>query len=339
MPHDHQHHHHGPAERLSPKQFAFRLLCAIIVVGLLVAYGASFTVHEGQNAVVTRFGDPRRVMTSAGFYWKWPWPIEQAHTIDTRYQYHNTPFTATFTRDRKNVVLLAYVVWKVEDPLLYFQSLGSREAVEQKLDGMIASAKNFHMGNYELTALVSTDPKQIKVGEIEKAILEDVRGPAKDKFGIAVHQIGVKRIAYPEENMSAVLDQMRAERRAEAGALRAKGTKEAQQIRDEGLVEAEEILREGREEAGKIRGRAEKEAAEIYAKAHQLDPEFYRFWRSMQVAKKTLGSKATVILRNDQEPFAELFAEAERLPGESEQRDDRGSNTRDKDDSNGTTPQ
>ncbi len=310
MGHDH-HHHHDPAERVSGRQLLFRVLFAAIIVGLLMSYGSSFTVREGFNAVVTRFGDPTRVLTSAGFYWKWPWPVEEAHQINTRLRYHNTPFTATFTRDRKNVVLLAYVVWRVEEPLLYFQSLGSAEAAEQKLDGMIASAKNFHMGNYELTALVSTDPSQIKIEEIEEAILGDVRGPAEEKFGIAVEQIGVKRIAYPEENMSAVLDQMRAERRAEAGALRAKGTKEAQQIRDEGMVQAEEILREGREEAGKIRGRAEKEAAETYAKAHKLDPDFYRFWRSMQVIRKTLGARATVILRNDQGPFAELFASPE----------------------------
>ena len=93
---------------------------------------------------------------------------------------------------------------------------------------------------------------------------------------------------------------MRAERQAEAGAIRAQGEKEAQGIRDEALVRSEEIRREGREEAGRIRGQAEKQAAEIYAKAHQLDPEFYRFWRSLQAIKRTLGAKATVILRTDQ---------------------------------------
>jgi len=93
---------------------------------------------------------------------------------------------------------------------------------------------------------------------------------------------------------------MRAERRAEAGKLRAEGEREAQQIRDDVLVKCEEIRRQGREESGKIQGQAEKEAAEIYARAHRLDPEFYRFWRSLQAMKKTLGSKTTVILRTDQ---------------------------------------
>jgi membrane protease subunit HflC len=319
MAHSHGHHHHGvDLPRLPLRAILWRALLALIIVGLLVAYGSSYTVREGYSGIVTRFGDPVQVHNSAGeedgagFYWKWPWPIEQVHEIDMRLRYYNTPFTATFTRDRKNVVLLTYAIWKVEDPLLYFQSLGSAEAAEQKLDGMVAASKNFHMGNYELTSLVSTNPDEIKTPEIEQAILEDVRRAAREKFGIDIEQIGLKRIAYPEENMEAVLEQMRAERRAEAGELRAKGTREAEAIRNEGLVQAEQIRRQGREEAGKIIGKAEKEAAEIYAKAHQLDPGFYRFWRSLQVARKTLGEKDTIVLRSDQAPFETMFEAVEK---------------------------
>ena len=101
--------------------------------------------------------------------------------------------------------------------------------------------------------------------------------------------------------------------RAEAGKLRAEGEREAQRIRDDVLVKCEEIRRQGREESGKIVGQAEKEAAEIYARAHRLDPEFYRFWRSLQAIQKTLGTKATVILRTDQGFFDVLAAPPKHL--------------------------
>jgi len=293
----------------SAMSLLFRITFAVIVVCLLLTYGSAFYVSEGSNAIVTRFGDSVREIKEAGFQWKWPWPIEQVHQIDIRSRFLNTPYTATFTHDRKNVILLSYVIWHVKDPLTFFQSLGTPSAAEQKLGGMVAANKNFHLGNYDLKSLVSTDPGAIKTKEIEAAILKDVKAKAS-KFGIDVQQVGIKRIAYPEENMSAVLNQMRAERRAEAGALRAKGEKEARRITDNGLVRAEKILRTGREKAGEIIGQSEKEAAQIYAQAHQLDPDFYKFWRSMQVIRKTLGAKATVILRSDQEPFNELFNSA-----------------------------
>lgn len=285
-----------------------RIGLALTVVGLIVSYSMYFDVSEANKAVVTRFGDPVRAIHEAGLAWKWPWPIERVHQIDVRRRLYNSPYTATLTRDQKNVILLSYAVWRVEDPLLFLQSLGTPEAAEQKLDGMVSASKNFHLGRYDLSALVSTTPGAIQTEQIEQAILGDVAPSALEKFGITIEQIGIKRIAYPEDNITTVLEQMRAERRAEAGKLRAEGEMEAQRIRDEVLVKSEEIRRQGREEAGKIRGQAEKEAAEIYARAHRLDPEFYRFWRSLEAIKKTLGSRATVILRTDQ-GFFDVLAE------------------------------
>ncbi len=305
--------------RVAAAAVLFRIVLAAAIVGLLVAYSMYFQVTEGTHAVVTRFGDPVRAVRQAGPGWKWPWPVEQVHPIDARHQLYNTPYTATLTRDQKNVILLTYVVWRVDEPLLFLQSLGTPEAAERKLDGMAAASKNFQLGRYDLVSLVSTSPEDIKTAEIEQAVLDDLRKPALQRFGIAVEQVGIKRIAYPEENIATVLEQMRAERQAEAGRLRAEGEKEAQRIRDEALVKAEEIRREGREEAGRIVGRAEKEAAEIYARAHNLDPEFYRFWRSLQAVKRTLGEKATLILRTDQGFFDVLSAppkSAEQRPGQ-----------------------
>jgi membrane protease subunit HflC len=135
-----------------------------------------------------------------------------------------------------------------------------------------------------------------------------------EKFGVRVDQVGFTRIAFAEENVPAVLAHMRSERKAEADRLRAEGEKEAQGIRDEALVKSEETLREGREKAGALRGQAEKEAADIYAQAHNLDPEFYRFWRSLEGIKKVLSGKATLILRTDQGFFDVLTEPGRKLP-------------------------
>lgn len=288
-------------------RIAMQVVLGVAVVGLILAYGSTFQVSEGHSAVVTRFGEPVRVITEPGLQWKWPWPVETAHVIDMRNRFFNTPYTATFTRDRRNVVLLSYVVWSVEEPLLFFQSLGTPESAERKIDGMVTAGKNLFFGRYDLTAIVSTNEEEIRLDEIEQSILGAVHDEAMEKFGISVQQVGVKRIAYPKENVSAVLAQMRSERNAEAQELRARGTKEAQRIRDEAMVKADQIVAEGRKQSGDILGAAEKESAEIYSKAHQLDPDFYRFWRSMQVIKKTLGARATVVLSNDREPFDQLF--------------------------------
>ncbi|QDT36658.1 protease modulator HflC [Stratiformator vulcanicus] len=290
-----------------------RWLIATTLVALLVGYACYLQVPEGRAAVVTRFGQPVRELVEPGPYFKLPWPVEDARLIDMRKRVFNTPYTATLTRDRRNVVLLTYVVWRVAEPELFLQSVGDEKAAAAKLDGMVTAAKNTLMGRYDLSALVSTDPSNIKTSEIEAGIESDVQSVAAEKFGIAVEQVGFKRIAYEDANVTAVLAQMRAEREAEAKQLRAFGDKEARRIRDDAAVTSEEILRDGRLTAGKIRGEAERKAAEIYAKAHQTDPDFYRYWRSLEALKRTLSRDATVVLRTDQ-GFFDLLTDPPEAP-------------------------
>ena len=57
------------------------------------------------------------------------------------------------------------------------------------------------------------------------------------------------------------------------------------------MVKADEILAEGKKQSGDIIGAAEKQSAAIYAQAHRLDPDFYRFWRSMQVSRRRLAPR------------------------------------------------
>ncbi len=302
-------HSHAPdpdAERLSIGRLVFRVILAAIIVGLLVAYSMCFQVSEGYKAVVTRFGKPVRPVHQAGLYWKWPWPIEQARQIDVRWCLHNTPYTATFTRDRRNVILLTYVAWHVDDPLLYLQSVGNRTEAEEKLNGAVVDAKNQYMGRYELSALVSTEPARIKTAEIEQSMLADVAQQARQKYGIHVEQVGIKRVAYPEPNMESVLRQMKEERNTVAMKLRAEGEQAANKITADAKVEAAQILRAGQEEAGKIRGQAESQAAEIYDAAIRMDPEFFTFWRQLQTIKRTLGQKATLVMGTNRGIFRVL---------------------------------
>lgn len=291
----------------------FRVVVGLILVTLLAGYTCYLQVREGTATVVTRFGEPIRSITEPGPYFKLPWPIESARTFDMRKRVFNTPYTATLTRDRRNVVLLTYVIWRIEDPQLFLQSVGDEAAASTKLDGMVTAAKNTLMGRYDLSALVSTEAQNIRTPEIESAIVSEVKDLAAEKFGINVEQVGFKRIAYEQDNVTAVLAQMRAEREAEAKQLRAEGDKESRRIRDEALVKSEEILREGRLGAGQIRGDAERAAAEIYAKAHRTDPQFYRYWRSLEALRKTLGQDATVVLRTDQ-GFFDLLTNSPESP-------------------------
>ena len=283
-----------------------RLLAAVVVVTVIALSACGFIVQQEQVAVLTHFGKPVKTTLEPGLYWRWPYPIERVYRFDKRIRTYDTPYSESLTKDKKNVVVMTYVAWRVADPVLFLQAMGTVEKAENALDGLVTDAKYTVLGNYELDALVSTTRGDIKVNEIEANILKEVASEAKQKYGIDVRQVGFKRMMFPEENVKYVFDQMRAERAQFAAQFRAEGEREAADIRAQADLQKATILAKAEEESDKIRGNADAEAARIYAEAHAKDPEFYAFLRSLDSLKKILGKKSTIVLKTDSAPFAVL---------------------------------
>jgi membrane protease subunit HflC len=283
-----------------------RWVVALVIVTLIIASSVLVTVREGQVAVVTRFGAPLAVWREAGLHARWPWPIEHVWTIDGRHRLFNSRFAETLTRDKKNIVLRTFVVWSVGDPLTFLQAVGDLASAEDRLDGLVTNAKNAVLGRYELVALASTDPTRLQIPQIETDILTDVRATARERFGVEVHQVGLKQLGLPPETVPFVFEQMRTERRQFAARYRAEGEREAAALRSQTDLDAAKLRAEGAQKAAEIRARAEAQAARIYAEAQGRDPELYRFLRSLESLKTLLGKRTTVILRTDAAPFTLL---------------------------------
>jgi len=277
------------------------------VCGVFFVQASFFTVSEGEAVVITRFGKPIRTLVDAGPYGKLPYPIDEVHRIDVRIRTLTTPQIATLTRDKKNVVLTTFVVWRIVDPARYLQAIGDASAAENQLSGLIAAAKNRQLGQFDLSALVSLQPEEIRVSQIEADMQQEVAAAVRETLGIEVEQIGIERITLPPVNMTAVVERMRAERRAEANRIRSEGAKQAQAIRDDAHVRSQELLRVGREEAGRIFAEAERRAGELLAAAHAKSPDFFEFWSSLQAAKQSLQERSVLVLRSDRLFFEPLL--------------------------------
>ncbi len=281
------------------------------VVGSLalaaILYSAmAVVVRQGQAVLVTRFGRPIRAATDAGLHWKLPWPIDHASLLDMRRRVYETGHTEMLTRDKKNVIARTFVVWRIGDPLAFTQAVGAEDGAEGKLDGLLTNAAIGTLGGHDLSALVSTNPADLQTDQIEAELLGSTAPVALHNYGVAIEQIRLERIALPEENVSAVFDQMRAERRQFAAKFEAEGELEASRIRSEAELEAARIRAKGAEEQARIRGESAAQVARTYADAHKVNPELYRFTRSLESIDKLVKSNSTLILRTDSEPFSLL---------------------------------
>ena len=281
------------------------------VVGTLALAAIFFSatavvVKEGEAVLITRFGRPLRAATQAGLHWKLPWPIDARTTLDMRRRVYETGQTEMLTRDKKNIIARTFVVWRIGDPLTFTQAIGNQGAAEGKLDGLMTNAAIGTLGGHDLSALVSTNPSDLQVDQIESELLASTAPMALRNYGVAVEQVRLDRLALPAENVTAVFGQMRAERRQFAAKFEAEGEREASRIRSEADLEAARIRAKGAEEQARILGESAAQVAKVYADAHKTDPELYRFTRSLDSLDKLVTGNTSLILRTDSEPFSLL---------------------------------
>jgi modulator of FtsH protease HflC len=194
-----------------------------LALAAIVFSATGIVVKEGEAVLITRFGRPLRAATQPGLHWKLPWPIDGTISLDMRRRIYETGQAEMLTRDKKNVIARTFVVWRVGDALTFAQAIGSEGSAEGKLDGMLTNAAIGTLGGHDLSALVSTMPSDLQVEQIESELLASTAPLALRSYGVDIEQIRLERIALPEENVTAVFDQMRAERRQFAAKYQAEG--------------------------------------------------------------------------------------------------------------------
>ena len=283
-----------------------RAAVGLLALGAILFSAMGVVVREGQAVLITRFGRPLRAATQAGLHWKLPWPIDQSFLLDMRRRVYETGHTEMLTRDKKNIIARTFVVWRVGDALAFTQAIATQTDAEGKLDGLLTNAAIGTLGGHDLSALVSTNPSDLQVDQIEGELLSSTAPVALRNYGVTIEQIRLERIALPQENVSAVFDQMRAERRQFAARFEAEGELEASRIRSEAELEAARTRAKGAEETARIRGESAAQVAKTYADAQKVDPALYKFTRSLDSLGKLVRSGTSLILRTDSEPFSLL---------------------------------
>lgn len=274
------------------------LLAGVIALGLGLALATPFVVDVTEYAVVTRFGRPIQAYTTPGLRLRVPL-VDRVVRVDARVLLTEPPPTEYLTNDKKNVVARSFLAWRVAEPLRYLQTVTVRETAAARLAAVSASELGAALGAVPFEALVSTDPGHVRLGEIVDGIEARVRAAARRDFGIELVAFRLERLAFPQQNETAVYQRMRAERQRIAKQFRSEGEERALKIRADADLERARILSEAERTGAEIRGRAEAEAAAIYADALGANPGFYRFVRTLEAYDKIIDRDTTLVLPAD----------------------------------------
>ena len=270
-----------------------------IVVLLILSYRSLFTVNEEEMVLVTQFGRPVAEYKEAGLRFKWF--FQGLTRIDKRLHLYNPRPSEYLTRDKKNLLVETYVIWQVDQPLRYLRTVGDRSGAEMRLHDIVWSSVSADLGRTELSELVATDAEQVRLDPLMEKLTRESDEVSRQRYGIRIASVDVKRINLPTQNRESVYARMRAERDRIAKKYRAEGEEEARKIRAEADRQAEELLSAAYKETEIIRGEADARAARIYGRAYSRDPDFYQMVRTLEAYQRILDDKTTAVLSADSE--------------------------------------
>jgi membrane protease subunit HflC len=196
-------------------------------------------------------------------------------------------------------VIENYVVWKIEDPNRFVQTVSDAASAEMRLHDIVWSGLSAALGTHDLDSLVGTDAPAVQTASLLDSLASLTGKTALEQYGIQVVDVRIKRLNLPEQNKQSVYARMRAERERIARQYRAEGEEQALSIRADADRQKEEILSAAYREAEKVKGHGDAESTRIYGQAYSKNPGFYRLLRTLESYRKVLDDKTTAILSSD----------------------------------------
>jgi membrane protease subunit HflC len=288
------------------KNVAITIFVVLIVV-ILGLYLISYQVRETESCMVTTFGKPTDQKTEPGWYFKWPFPIQQVHKFDSRMRVFTVEVEETRTASGDPIIVNTYVVWRISEPLKFFNTIKTvKNAEDELLRSRIRNTQNNVIGRYSFSEFVNSDPTKIKFKEIQDDMLSTLRGAvASADYGIQIKAMGIKQLKVSQDVTNEVFERMRAERNRRASAIMAQGNSDAVWIETEAKTISDELVAVADARAKKIRGDGDARAAQYY-KMLDEDPELAIFLRNLEAIQVILEKNTTFVVPADKEPFSLL---------------------------------
>lgn len=285
----------------------FAFILAVLGVAAVVLYSSAFIVHQNEQALVLRFGKAQPAITQPGLHWKMPF-IDTVEKFDKRILDLDTTEQEVTASDQQRLIVDAYARYRIVDLLKFYQNVHDEDRVREVVGPLIESEIRRVLGSATLQEVVKD-----KRESLMKQIADQVNAEGRD-YGLEVVDVRIKRADLPQENLVKVYDRMRADRVREATELRAQGEAESNRVRANADKDVTIIKATATQKSDEIRGDGEAKRSRIFAEAFGQDPDFFRFYRSMQAYTTALKPGETRMLLSPNSEFFRYFEDPNGKP-------------------------
>lgn len=277
-------------------------IIAVAVILVAGALSSIFIVDEREKALVLQFGQVQRVKEDPGLSFKIPVIQEVVRYDDRILSLETQPLEVTPLDDRR-LVVDAFARYRIINVVQFREAVGvgGVRSAESRLERILNAATREVLGSVSSNTVLSAD---------RAALMGRIRDTAKieaENLGVEIIDVRLKRTDLPAQNLEATFARMRAEREREAADEIARGEEAAQKVRAQADRTQVEIVSEAQKQAEITRGEADAERNRVFAEAYGKDPEFFKFYRSLNAYDAAFKSdNTTFVMAPDGEFFEYL---------------------------------
>ncbi|MDH5538333.1 MAG: protease modulator HflC [Rhizobacter sp.] len=275
------------------------LILAGVLLVLMGLASTLFIVDQRQYGVIYALGEIKEVVTEPGLNWKLPPPFQNVVFLDRRIQTLDSPETRPiFTAEKKSLVIDWLVKWRVIEPRQFIRNNGvDIRNLEARLSPVVHAAFNEEVTKRRVGGVLSTERDKV-VQDVRNRLDDDAKA-----FGIEILDVRIKRVDFVANITESIYSRMRSERLQVANQLRSTGTAEGEKIRADADKQRDIIVAEAYRDAQKIKGEGDAKASALFADAFGKDPQFAKFYRSLEAYRSSFRSKSDVMVVDPSSDF------------------------------------
>lgn len=324
-------------EKAKKDKKGFGLFFFVVILIILFFFLKPFYIlNEGNVAIITKFGAVVKTEKEAGLHFKMPL-IHTVNKYTAKLLRLDGDPQKILTLEKQYLRVDTTSRWRIVDVKKFYESLTTYDSAYSRLSDIVDSSvrdiisvnsladvvrssniineskttEEFNIENAEVD-LGSLKTEKVNFPVIKKGretLADEILAKANSQlgeFGLEVVDLIFKGIKYSDELENSVFSRMIKERNQIAGTFRSTGDGEKLKILGELENEKRTILSQAYAEAERIKGDADAKAVAIYAESYGKSPEFYSFWKSMEIYKNSLP-ETEKILSTDMEYFQYLY--------------------------------
>lgn len=285
------------------------LLFIVVLIALFLGFNSTYSLKENEYGIRLQFNKIVAIDEHAGLYFKIPF-MQNVRKVPKSIQLYDIRPSDVMTSDKKSMIADMYILWRVSNPTVYYQTLNANVNNAKDRTGITV----YNSVKSVISSMTQDEIIEARGEKLTQTITADAN-PDIQKYGIEIVQAQLKSLDLPDDNKQAVYERMISERNNIAASYTAEGESKAKKIQNETDKQISLLKAQAEKKSAKLKAEGEAKYMETLQQAYndKDKADFYNYIRSLDALKVSLSGKGEkkLMLGRDSELSKILYGKFE----------------------------